>query len=555
VLTLGLSFVLYAKALFREYIEENERYVIKSVEAVILIGFLLIVGVEVMVDRKKCSLWMVIDVFITLWTMAWEVYSLFDNNRAADMCIFCCILRLIRPAARSKPRLKKTQSLASPMHLYTSVDSPPLRMLNLLKTLRRDSRIRSDKAMLQEVEWGMEAVSTGALHEPAFSVPHNDQNAFKTEDLMNMVKVFSVTPKPVGSSQGRIRAGSIADSIPIKNLSVNLPQDTMECLMKVDSYDFNVFALKSLTNCNELRTLTHIFFARMDLFEATGIDSVPFSAFMDRIQLGYSQILPYHTATHAADVLQALNYFLGPCAASDWLQLTPIELAGAYIAASVHDYEHPGVNNAYLVSTQAELAIRYNDQSVLENFHVSSAWGLTLNEEYDFLARMPREDSQKIRALTIEMVLKTDVAQHFSQLSQFTAKQFAFSNHIKDEDKSLVLCLLLHCADISNASRTWELCQQWTQLVMEEFWIQGDREREAGIALGYLSDKYSVNVAKSQVGFIDIIVEPLFKAVRESLPLSDVCVRNLNANRSRWSDLIGQSEKELEERRQALTAS
>lgn len=549
-----MAWMLYMKAVFSEYIGETEKYATKCVEAAALVLFLLDVGVEIVVFKQNCSLWLVLDLVITLWTMAWEVYSAFEDSIIADIGIFCCVMRLVRPIFHSKPRPKRANSFTSPALVNAAVDSAPLRILTLLKSLRTDSYIRKDKAVLQEVEWGIDAVYSGVLYESAPTVVHNDQTAFKADDMQSMVKLFSTTPKPAGSSQGRIRAGSINDSIPIMRLSVGLPEDTMECLLKVDSYDFNVFVLNSVTNCNELKTLMHIFFARMDLFAASGIDPGPFSAFIDRVQLGYSQTLPYHTATHAADVLQALNYYLGPCAASDWLQLTPIELAGAYLAACVHDYEHPGVNNAYLISTQSELAVRYNDQSVLENFHVATAWGLTMHEEYDFSAQMPREDAQKIRALTIEMVLKTDVAQHFSQIAQFKAKQFSFSRTFKDEDKSLVLGLLLHSADISNASRTWELCQQWTHLVMEEFWMQGDREREAGLPIGYLTDRYTVNVAKSQVGFIDVIVEPLFKTVRESLPLADVCCRNLEANRSRWNDLVAQSEEELEERRQALTA-
>lgn len=549
-----MAWILYTKAVFRQELGETEKYATKCVEAGVLVGFLLEIAAEILLFKRKWSLWLALDLLLTLWTIAWEVYSAFEDSEIADLCIFCCVFRLIRPVSHSKSRPKRTKTLVSPVLVNTAVDSAPLRILSLLKSLRTDSYICKDKAMLQEVEWGIDAVSSGILSDSAPPVLHSDQNSLKADDLLSMVKLFSATPKPVGSSQGRIRAGSIADSIPIMRLSVGLPEDTMECLLKVDSYDFDVFVLKSVTNCNELKTLMHIFFARMDLFAASGIDPGPFSAFIDRIQLGYSQILPYHTATHAADVLQALNYYLGPCAASDWLQLTPVELAGAYLAACVHDYQHPGVNNAYLIATQSELAIRYNDQSVLENFHVATAWGLTMNEEYDFSAQMPREDTQKIRALTVEMVLKTDVAQHFSQIAQFKTKQFAFSRTFKDEDKTLVLCLLLHSADISNASRNWELCQQWTHLVMEEFWMQGDREREAGLTLGYLTDRYTVNVAKSQVGFIDVIVEPLFRTVRESLPLTDCCCRNLEANRSRWNDLVSQSEEELEERRQALTA-
>jgi len=49
-------------------------------------------------------------------------------------------------------------------------------------------------------------------------------------------------------------------------------------------------------------------------------------------------------------------------------------MASIYIAAAIHDYEHPGLNNSFLISTKAELANRYNDKAVLEMHHVSSAF-------------------------------------------------------------------------------------------------------------------------------------------------------------------------------------
>lgn len=36
-------------------------------------------------------------------------------------------------------------------------------------------------------------------------------------------------------------------------------------------------------------------------------------------------------------------------------------------AAAIHDYEHPGLNNNYLVKTRSDLALIYNDASVLGN--------------------------------------------------------------------------------------------------------------------------------------------------------------------------------------------
>lgn len=56
---------------------------------------------------------------------------------------------------------------------------------------------------------------------------------------------------------------------------------------------------------------------------------------------------------------------------------------------------------------------------------------------------------------------------------------------------------VLHSADISNPIKSFNVYSQWTDRIIEEFWNQGDKERELGMTLTYLCDKYTINKAKS----------------------------------------------------------
>ena len=54
-------------------------------------------------------------------------------------------------------------------------------------------------------------------------------------------------------------------------------------------------------------------------------------------------------------------------------------------SAVMHDFEHGGVNNDFLIKTSAPLAVLYNDQSPLENHHLAASTALFGQDRYRFL--------------------------------------------------------------------------------------------------------------------------------------------------------------------------
>ena len=75
------------------------------------------------------------------------------------------------------------------------------------------------------------------------------------------------------------------------------------------------------------------------------------------------------------------------------------KLLACYLAAIVHDYEHRGVNNDFLIKTSDPLALLYNDVSPMENHHVASAFLLMREEPYAFFPRA----SKRVRLLTVKV--------------------------------------------------------------------------------------------------------------------------------------------------------
>ena len=60
-----------------------------------------------------------------------------------------------------------------------------------------------------------------------------------------------------------------------------------------------------------------------------------------------------------------------------------------FLSAVIHDYDHKGVNNDFLIKTQDDLAVRYNDKAPMENHHLAAAFALMKSNEFNFLRRLP----------------------------------------------------------------------------------------------------------------------------------------------------------------------
>lgn len=84
------------------------------------------------------------------------------------------------------------------------------------------------------------------------------------------------------------------------------------------------------------------------------------------------------------------------------------------LAGCCHDHEHPGFNNVFLMETKHELALRYNDVSVLENHHVASSFALLANDKYNITKWFNKEAFKKFRKIMIGCILETDMSKHFA---------------------------------------------------------------------------------------------------------------------------------------------
>lgn len=220
--------------------------------------------------------------------------------------------------------------------------------------------------------------------------------------------------------------------------------------------------------------------------------------------LGYCRFRnPYHNNLHAADVAQTVHHVLCQTGLMHWL--TDLEIFATLVAALIHDYEHTGTTNNFHVMSGSDSAMLYNDRAVLENHHISAAFRVLKDDDCNILQNLSRDEYRELRTLIIDMVLATDMSFHFQQLKNMKNLLTLAEPQV---DKSKALSLVLHCCDISHPAKKWDLHHKWTMLLLEEFFRQGDLERELGLPFSPLCDRNNTLVAESQIGFIEFIVEP-----------------------------------------------
>merc|ERR1719375_368690 len=100
-----------------------------------------------------------------------------------------------------------------------------------------------------------------------------------------------------------------------------------------------------------------------------------------------------------------------------------IDILALMLAAACHDVAHPAVNNDFLARTRHPLALRYNDRSILENFHVATAFGLMSSLNIPMLQHnLPSPPVAALRSRIIDMVLATDMAHHKGLYEELVAE-------------------------------------------------------------------------------------------------------------------------------------
>jgi len=439
---------------------------------------------------------------------------------------------------------------------------PAARIIYILQQIKK--KFDLDPTLANEINWCIEQIGIGSIYQPVssggapilpsprsqalpwiaqFSTPELDMN--KIQDMLKKNALIITTP-----DQAKLHASARVKrrSIDAQNLADEALK-VQEVLETVNSANFSIIdAESSLGRERTLPLVAYKIFEENSLFDNTTIDESAFVAFINRIRNGYVNN-PYHNDIHATDVLQMCHYLINQCKVKEIAKLTDLDVAALYLAAIVHDYRHPGVTNGFLINTDNELAIAYNDKSVLENFHVSEAYKLIIkNDTYNLFKDLTSNERIVMRKRIISCVLATDMAIHGAMVQRL--KNLMILHSIQEgknsekiinpkeefDSKQFVLNLCLHFSDCANPCREFKAYKELVIRLMEEFGRQGDVEKSLNLPVTFLCDRVTLNLPSTQIGFISGVVKPMTQMLVNVFPQAQVLLDHVIKNEAVWKN-------------------
>lgn len=162
-----------------------------------------------------------------------------------------------------------------------------------------------------------------------------------------------------------IDSGSMKANIGERRSTVNtvtpkLANELIQCLNKIEDFDFNVFELNDIVKSNSMLYVANEIFSSLYFYEDV-IEEKKFRKFVTKITEGYDRVeAVYHNDLHATDVLQTLYVMMEKGSVYYKCNLLEIDYIAVLVAAICHDYKHPGVGNPYIINSRHKIAMSFN---------------------------------------------------------------------------------------------------------------------------------------------------------------------------------------------------
>lgn len=279
----------------------------------------------------------------------------------------------------------------------------------------------------------------------------------------------------------------------------------------------------------------------MQIVDNYHISPFKFTSFIKETQRFYEvNKNPFHNFRHGITVMnQTYSLFKISNLAK---YFTQTGITALLFAALMHDIDHTGKNNLFEINNNSKLAVRYNDNSVLENHHSARTFKLLEERDFNIFEKMHQDDYPAFRKYVIRGIMSTDIKKHFTELPEFKQRLDSgdFNPYEEEEtiqDFLLMIGVLLHCCDLYTPALPWKDSVQWNMRLNKEFRAQSQEEAELSLPLTpFLVGLEDIKkVGNSEKYFLTGIVTPLWLEVDRFLQGAVTeRLKNIEENMKKW---------------------
>lgn len=282
----------------------------------------------------------------------------------------------------------------------------------------------------------------------------------------------------------------------------------------------------------------------LDLIRTFKLNRANLARFVLYVRRGYRDT-PYHNWTHAFTVTHFSYLLLKNLELVSKKTLTELDALSLIISCLCHDIDHRGTTNAFQLKANNELASLYSSEgSVMERHHLSQALAILNTPGCNFVENIDNTDYVRFLGLLQENILATDLAVHLQCVPKQQDLTLHYHRH-NAEHKRAFMSLIMTCCDLSDQTKGWTVAWKVAQLIFDEFFSQGDMEREIGEEPIEMMDRHKASIPELQIQFLEDICVVPFTILATLFPDAAILLEVINNNLKSWQT----SQEILEERK------
>lgn len=299
-------------------------------------------------------------------------------------------------------------------------------------------------------------------------------------------------------------------------------------------YEFSPWAVEENEKC------LYVLYMMKDIFCLATKDLMCFSFDIDdmirftlTVKKNYRNV-PYHNWAHAFSVAHAVYTVIKTAKH----KFSPVECLALYVACLCHDLDHRGKTNAFMVKSASPLAAIYST-STMEHHHFNHTVTILQNEGHNIFKYLTSDQYKQILGDIRQCILATDLALFFGNRARLQEvadkKEFSWDN---DEHRHVLMAISMTACDLCSMYKPWNIQLKVVNVIMEEFWLQGDEEKSQGLTPMPMMDRDKKDeLPHLEVGFLVGICLPCYELMAQVLPNTKPMVEGAMSNLKKWKYL------------------